>query len=54
MVVLGHKRVDFLVTQFVNGVGEDDCQEVFLGENAVDVDLNGLGLEGSVKRKAKL
>lgn len=28
MVVLGEKEVPFVVTQFVNGVGEEDCQEV--------------------------
>ncbi|KIW92420.1 uncharacterized protein Z519_07404 [Cladophialophora bantiana CBS 173.52] len=45
MVVLGQRRVDFLVTQFVNGVAEDDCQEVLLGRNNVGVDLGGLGLD---------
>lgn len=46
MVVLGERRVDFLVTQFVNGVADDDCQEVLLGEhNAVFVGLDGLGLD---------
>jgi len=28
MVVLGARTVDFVVVQFVNGVSEDDCQEV--------------------------
>lgn len=28
MVVLGQKDVAFVVSQFVNGVGEEDCQEV--------------------------
>ncbi|KAH0829325.1 hypothetical protein AYO21_05730 [Fonsecaea monophora] len=46
MVVLGQRRVDFLVTQFVNGVAEDDCQEVLLGRNHVGVDLSRLGLLG--------
>lgn len=32
MVVLGEKRVDFVVTQFVSGVEEEDCQEVLVGE----------------------
>jgi ureidoglycolate lyase len=32
MVVLGKRRVDFVVTQFVNGVPQDDCQEVRIGE----------------------
>jgi len=31
MIVLGSRRVDFLVTQFANGVGDDDCQEVLIG-----------------------
>ncbi|KAL4872232.1 hypothetical protein BDV12DRAFT_162530 [Aspergillus spectabilis] len=42
MVVVGKRRVDFLVVQFVNGVAEDDCQEVKVGEGVV-VDL---GLAG--------
>ncbi|KAL1958031.1 hypothetical protein VTO42DRAFT_5243 [Malbranchea cinnamomea] len=28
MVVLGKRRIDFLVVQFVNGIDEEDCQEV--------------------------
>lgn len=32
MVVLGKSRVDFVVTQFVNGVPQDDCQEVRVGD----------------------
>ncbi|KZZ91891.1 Ureidoglycolate hydrolase [Ascosphaera apis ARSEF 7405] len=28
MVVLGTERVDFAVTQFANGIANDDCQEV--------------------------
>ncbi|KAJ9658220.1 hypothetical protein H2198_003793 [Neophaeococcomyces mojaviensis] len=31
MIVLGSRRVDFLVTQFANGVSDDDCQEVLIG-----------------------
>lgn len=30
MIVIGKKRVDFLVTQFVSGVPDEDCQEVLL------------------------
>lgn len=30
MVVLGPKRIDFVVTQFVSGIPEEDCQEVEL------------------------
>jgi len=36
MVVLGANRVDFIVTQFVSGIADEDCQEVLVGE--------GLGL----------
>ena len=41
MVVIGKTRVDFVVVQSINGVPEDDCQEVELeGEGlAVAVDL---------------
>ncbi|KAL3475402.1 ureidoglycolate hydrolase [Aspergillus californicus] len=38
MVVVGSRRVDFLVVQFVNGVAEEDCQEVCFAEGIV-VDL---------------
>ncbi|CZS92971.1 related to ureidoglycolate hydrolase [Rhynchosporium graminicola] len=31
MVVLGRKPIDFVVVQSVNGVGEEDCQEVVFG-----------------------
>lgn len=32
MIVLGSRRVDFLVTQFANGCADDDCQEVLVGD----------------------
>lgn len=32
MVVLGSRAVDFVVVQFANGVGVEDCQEVEFGE----------------------
>lgn len=35
MVVLGRQRVDFVVTQFVSGVAEEDCQEVSIGDGVV-------------------
>ena len=56
MVVLGSKRVDFLVTQFSSGVAGDDCQEVLLGENGVGVSLKGQGLDFGIDApgKAKL
>ncbi|OAX81732.1 hypothetical protein ACJ72_03923 [Emergomyces africanus] len=41
MVVVGKRRVDFVVVQFVNGIAEDDCQEVAFGEGlVVDVDVD--------------
>ncbi|KAL2870006.1 ureidoglycolate hydrolase [Aspergillus lucknowensis] len=39
MVVVGTRRVDFVVVQFVNGVAEEDCQEVCFREGIV-VDLS--------------
>ena len=42
MVVLGDNRVDFVVTQWVSGRAEEDCQEVELKEGLeVVVDLEG-------------
>ncbi|RMZ91872.1 hypothetical protein DV736_g910, partial [Chaetothyriales sp. CBS 134916] len=40
MIVLGKTRVDFVVTQFVNGLANDDCQEVNI--DRVYVSLVGL------------
>lgn len=42
MVVVGPRRVDFMVVQFVNGVADEDCQEAAFGEGIV-VDLGGRG-----------
>ncbi|KAI9373195.1 ureidoglycolate hydrolase [Aspergillus egyptiacus] len=36
MVVVGEQRVDFVVAQFANGVGEEDCQEVCFGRSEGD------------------
>ncbi|KAK5106954.1 hypothetical protein LTS08_001077 [Lithohypha guttulata] len=47
MIVLGSRRVDFLVTQFENGVGGDDCQEVLVGSGP---DENVLREEERMKR----
>jgi len=46
MVVVGRKRVDFVVTQFVDGVPEHDCEEVTVGGGDVVVDLTGLAVDG--------
>lgn len=40
MIVLGRRRVEFVVTQFVNGVVGDDCQEVLV--EGVEIRLEGL------------
>lgn len=42
MVVLGRRKVDFVVVQFANGVEGEDCQEVTIGDGlVVDVDVDG-------------
>ncbi|KAJ5083196.1 Ureidoglycolate hydrolase [Penicillium angulare] len=54
MVVLGRRRVDFVVVQHVNGVDDDDCQEVSFGEGMV-VDLGQSGQHGrNMKESPKL
>lgn len=50
MVVVGKRRVDFVVAQFANGVGDEDCQEAAFGEGIV-VEL---GASSSPKALAKL
>ncbi|KIW21302.1 hypothetical protein PV08_01882 [Exophiala spinifera] len=50
MAVIGRRRVDFVVTQFVNGVADDDCQELLLGDNAVSVDLSTLNCDLDLDR----
>lgn len=45
MVVLGRRRVDFIVVQHVNGVDDEDCQEAAFGVGVV-VDLGGKGQYG--------
>ncbi|KAH8433697.1 ureidoglycolate hydrolase [Aspergillus melleus] len=56
MVVVGKRRVDFVVAQFVNGVGDEDCQEAAFGEGVV-VELGRDAVLGSLRGgvvKAKL
>ncbi|KAJ5085701.1 Ureidoglycolate hydrolase [Penicillium argentinense] len=45
MVVLGPRRVDFVVVQHINGVDDEDCQEAAFGEGVV-VDLGRRGQYG--------
>ena len=49
MVVLGSRRVDFIVTQFANGVADEDCQEAAFGEGVV-VDLSEVEAVGIVAK----
>ncbi|KAK6443055.1 hypothetical protein LTR95_000770 [Oleoguttula sp. CCFEE 5521] len=58
MVVLGQREVEFVVVQFANGVGVEDCQEVEVVSEGVDgfgvlIEEEGLieSFEGSVKAK---
>lgn len=44
MVVLGPRRVDFVVVQYVNGVDNEDCQEAAFKDGIV-VDLKSLSEE---------
>lgn len=49
MVVLGRRKVDFVVVQFANGVEAEDCQEVTIGDGLVvdvDVDVGRGGIAG--------
>lgn len=47
MVVLGSKPIDFVVVQYANGVGVEDCQEVEVPNGAVAVDVSGDGSASS-------
>lgn len=52
MVVLGEKRIDFIVVQSTNGVPEDDCQEVDIQGGKLIIALDWLSK--STTRKANL
>lgn len=52
MVVLGEKRVDFVVVQTTNGVPNDDCQEVDVEYGTLAIDLGNVLRTAS--RDAKL
>lgn len=43
MVVLGEREVEFVVVQYANGVGEEDCQEV-----EMEIEGRGVGVEVDV------
>lgn len=50
MVVMGERRVDFVVAQFANGVGDEDCQEVEFGKG-IEVEIK---IESETGGDAKL
>lgn len=52
MVVLGEKRIDFVVVQSTNGVPEDDCQEVAIESGTLAITLDNILTNAS--RDAKL
>lgn len=45
MAVLGRQRVDFVVVQFMNGIGEEDCQEVQFADGVA------VGIGGEVPKE---
>ncbi|KXS97180.1 hypothetical protein AC578_876 [Pseudocercospora eumusae] len=49
MVVLGEKEIDFVVMQYANGVGLEDCQEIDIvgGQLSVDVSAASAGSAGA-------
>lgn len=48
MVVLGAKSVDFVVVQFTNGVGEEDCQEMKIVPEAGGAEGLAVAIDSSV------
>ena len=52
MVVLGEKRIDFVVVQSTNGVPEDDCQEVAIESGTLVITVDKIFATAS--REAKL
>jgi ureidoglycolate lyase len=54
MIVVGERRVDFVVVQFANGVAGDDCEVVELGGGGLEVKIEGASGLGDDGRKAKL
>ncbi|KAH8689114.1 putative ureidoglycolate hydrolase, partial [Talaromyces proteolyticus] len=58
MVVLGSRRVDFVVAQYVNGVDDEDCQEAAFTDGII-IDLKSLSEEeddllDDIKKLSKL
>ena len=55
MVVLGEREVEFVVTQYKNGVAIEDCQEIEFdvedGGDGIVVDVNGSVEQGDIRAK---
>lgn len=56
MVVLGKKPIEFVVVQFMNGVSDEDVQELELenssgGESQIEVEVDGLCPQGRPQAK---
>jgi ureidoglycolate lyase len=41
MIVLGEKAVEFVVVQYANGVGDEDCQEYEIEDGVLGVEVGG-------------
>jgi ureidoglycolate lyase len=58
MVVLGAKAIDFVVVQFANDVGLEDCQEVDVrtetGSDGLNVVIDSASLGSRLHKRAKL
>ena len=52
MIVLGERAIDFVVVQYANGVGDEDCQEFEIEAGEVDVVVETE--EGDSSPRAKL
>ncbi|KAK2740374.1 Ureidoglycolate lyase [Myotisia sp. PD_48] len=48
MIVLGRERIDFVVTQYMNGIAQEDCEIIALNPNAI------VDVQGSLNTTAKL
>ncbi|KXT11966.1 hypothetical protein AC579_7680 [Pseudocercospora musae] len=52
MVVLGEKEIEFVVMQYANGVGLEDCQEIDIVGGELSVDVSAPATAGSAGAEA--
>ena len=52
MVVLGNEKIDFVVVQYANGVGLEDCQEVTFSEDSEGITIELDEIDGEIKESA--